>query len=308
MTKKSSNISIGIEFCPTSLRVTWLHAHTGKPKLLGSRELTGDFTKKKTFVDALHDIKGVMGFSAGDPVVTAIAGKQVHVAQIPFKKVPDHEMKNALRFELRQNLPFDAVGASIGYQWVDSDQIMVAVVGAHYFQHQVECYRTAGLNVQILDVLPLCLSNSMWIRKMPMEPGFAQVCLHFGDENCTLVVDGEGVPFYSRSILFRADKLFGSENGDSLQPVEIDGALSVFGEELRRSLSFYEKNNTCKGFGHLVLNGRYCQHPRILESLKKDVGLPIEQTRMLDLVQAADKLPDYEYDVALTLAMRGIGI
>jgi Tfp pilus assembly PilM family ATPase len=303
---KNIHTSIGIEFNPTSLRAAWVQGTPDHLEFKGSRELMGDFTKKKLFVEALKDLKGVMGFSSSEPVATAISGKQVHVVQMPFKKLPESEMKNALRFEIRQNLPFDAMGASLGYQWIGTDQLMVAVVAGNYFKHQVECYTEASMNVQILDVLPLCLSNGMWARKMEMEPGLAQVCLHFGEENCTLVVDGDGVPFYSRTILFRVNRLF-AQNGDVAQDVEVENALALFGEELRRSLNFYEKNNDTKGFSRMVLSGKFCNELRLQQALRKDVGLTMESQSVKTILHGTENLPDFEYDVALTLAMRGVG-
>lgn len=304
MAKKVVNC-IGIEYTPTTLRAVHLHLSQGNIELKSFREISGDLSKKGNYVEALKELKGVMGFSSGDPIGMSINGKQVHAVQLPFKKLPDSEMENALRFEIRQNLPFESGNAAINYQWIDENEVLAVVVGAALFQHQIESLREAGLNLQLMDVLPLAMANSFWARKMDLSPTVAHVCLHFGEENCILVVDGQSVPFYTRSILFRASKLFAKDQ-ESLPPAEISGSLDQLGSELRRSLNFYEKNHESKGFGKLVLSGQGCMEQVLRSTLQQNVGLPLEQTALKSVIKNSTELPDFEYDVALTLALRGM--
>lgn len=305
MTKTIPNC-IGIEYTPTVLRAVHLHMSQGQIEMRGFREVTGDLSKKGNYVEALKELKGILGFSYGDPIALSINGKQVHAVQIPFKKLPDSEMKNALRFEIRQNLPFESGTASIHYQWIDDNEVLAVIVGGALFNHQVDAYREAGLNLNLMDVLPLAMANSFWARKMDLNPDVAQVSLHFGEESCTLVVDGQSVPFYTRSILFRASKLFPKDQ-ESLPQTEVSGSLEQLGSELRRSLNFYEKNHDSKGFGKLVLSGLGCNEPLLRSTLKSNVGLPVEDIALKSVIHNTKDLPDFEYDVALTLAIRGMG-
>jgi Tfp pilus assembly PilM family ATPase len=270
------------------------------------REVSGDLSKKGNYVEALKELKGLMGISSGDPVAVSINGKQVHVVQLPFKKLPDSEMKNALRFEIRQNLPFESGNAVINYQWISDSEVLAVVVGGTLFHHQIESFQDANLNLQLMDVLPLTMANSFWARKMDLQPTVAHVCLHFGEESCILVVDGQSVPFYTRSILFRASKLVVKDQ-ESLAPAEISGSLEQLGSELRRSLNFYEKNHDSKGFGKLILSGQNCSDPSLRNTLQTNVALPFEELSMKKMVNNCKDLPDFEYDVALTLAIRGMG-
>jgi len=287
-------------------------------ELLGTRELLGDFTKKKNCVDALKESHGSLGISSSHTVVSSLAGKQVHVAQIPFKKIPAAEMRNALRFEIRQSLPFDSLGAYIDYQWIEEPQgnaegqLLAAVVGNKQFDYLVDCFKDSGVAMDILDVVPLALSNSLWARRLALDEGIAQVCLNISEEACTLVVDGNKVSFYARTIPFKFQHFLSERNSNgngngNTEDYEKINALKGLGDELRRSLSFYEKNHQFKGFGRLSLSGRFCDNDDLLILLQKEVGLPFAGILMKDLLAGNTKTSGHEYEVALTLAMRGAG-
>jgi Tfp pilus assembly PilM family ATPase len=298
--------SIGIEYTPTALRAVLVDGVPEQWTVKSFREIKGDFTKKLTYVEALKELKSTMGFSSSDLVAVSISGKQVYVAQIPFKAIPENEMKNALRFEIRQNLPFESGNASLNYQWVGENQVLAVVAGFNYYQHQVDCFHEAGLNLQIMDVLPLCLANSLWARKIDDTSKIAQICLHFGEDTCSLIMDGKDVPFYARSIQFRIGKLSASAD-QSVPASDIASSLEQLGAELRRSLNFYEKNHESKDFGKIALSGSNATDPRILKTLQDHVGLALEPITMKSLFQNTDALPEFEYDVALTLGLRGVG-
>lgn len=313
----SSQYGVGIEYNPGSIRAARVQGTAAKGggtyELMGTRELVGDFTKKKHCVDALKELSTSLGVSHSDTVVGALAGKQVHVAQIPFKKIPQSEMRNALRFEIRQSLPFDAMGAYIDYQWIEEPQgnaegqLVAAVVGNKYFDYLVECYKEANLSMDVLDVLPLVLSNSLWARRLTLDEGIAHVCINITEEACNLVVDGNKVALYSRTIPFKFQHFLSERNGNGTEDYEKQNALRGLSDELRRSLSYYEKSHESKGFGRLSLSGLYCENDDLLALLQKDVGLPFAGIQMKDLLSGSTKTSGQEFEVALTLAMRGAG-
>lgn len=318
----SNQYGVGIEYNSGSIRAVRVSSTPAKGgnryELLGTRELLGDFTKRKNCVDALKELSTSLGISHSDSVVGSLSGKQVHVAQLPFKKIPVNEMRNALRYEIRQSLPFDSLGAYIDYQWTVEPQgntegeLIAAVVGNKFFDFLVDCFKDSGIHLDILDVLPLALSNTLWLRHLTMDEGIAQVCLNVSEEACNLVVDGCGVGFYSRTIPFKFQHYLAERNGNGNgngngEDYEKQNALKGFSDELRRSLSYYEKNHGLKGFGRLSLSGRFCENDDLLTLLQKELGLPFAGIQMKDLLTGQAKTSGLEYEVALTLAMRGTG-
>ena len=312
----SNLYGVGIEYNPGSIRAVRVGSSPSKTgvryELLGSRELRGDFTKKKYCVEALKELHSSLGITSSDTVVSSLSGKQVHVVQIPFKKIPLSEMRSALRFEIRQSLPFDSMGAYIDYQWVEEPQgnlegsLVAAVVANKYFDHVVDCYKESNLKLDVLDVLPLVIANTLWTRNLVIDEGIAHVCLNFTEETCNLVIDGKKVGFYSRTIPFKTQIYLGDRNGNGNgEDYEKQNALKGLADEVRRSLSYYEKSHETKGFGRLSLSGSSCNHDDLIVTLQRELGLPFAGIHMNDLLAGTTKLPGNEYEVALTLAMRG---
>lgn len=316
----SKNICIGLDISANSIRAVKLQKAVVKkvPQYLikGSHEVLGDFSKKKSLVEALNTLKTEVHFTGHDHVSVSVSGKQVHVVQFPFRRLPEDEMKNALRFEIRQSLPFDAMGAALEYQWIAKPEddaeamgsVVTAVMGSRFYAHQLECFEEAGIKMQAMDVLPLCVSNSLWARKMELEPGIAQVALYFSEDACQLVVDGENVPFYTRNIMFKGEKLFGPEAEEEVEEYEVKNALDNLTQELRRSLSYYEKNHQIENFGKIVICGKYQKEVRLRDALENEIELPFEaRSVMMSLQGNGEKVPDFSYEVAATLAMEGLG-
>ena len=106
--------SIGIEFDTMSIRAAKLNlVKSGSKtsvKVMGLSELYGDFSNDDNISGGMKKIKDKSSVTASDRVVTCLAGKQVYVAQMPFKKLADDEMKNALRIEIKKSLPFEVAG------------------------------------------------------------------------------------------------------------------------------------------------------------------------------------------------------
>ena len=98
------NVSIGIELDSESLRaarVTSTDAGMQGDFYISSlEELQGDFTKDEEIISGLKTIKKKFSIIHTDNVITCVAGKQVYAAQTFFRKLPDNEMKNALKFEI----------------------------------------------------------------------------------------------------------------------------------------------------------------------------------------------------------------
>ena len=81
--------------------------------------------------------------------------------------------------------------------------------------------------------------------------------------------------------------------------------LKGLADEWRRSLSYYEKNHEFKGFGRLSLSGIYCDNEDLLALLQKEMGLPFAAVQMKDLLAGDTRHSGLQFEVALTLAMRG---
>ncbi|MBN1130859.1 MAG: pilus assembly protein PilM, partial [Chitinispirillaceae bacterium] len=192
--------SIGIEFDTMSIRAAKLNlVRSGSRtsvKVLGLSELYGDFTNDDNISGGMKKIREKITVSPSDRVVTCLAGKQVYVAQMPFKKLPEEEMKGALRIEIKKNLPFEVAGASIDYQLIpdtkkdDLNQFIVTAVPSIMLTRHVNLMERLGIKPYIVDVLPLAIANAFHLSQESCALGLAYVVVHVGPTVTNLIICG----------------------------------------------------------------------------------------------------------------------
>ena len=137
MAKKTSAI-IGIEYDHLGIRAARLGCKKVGPDtaflLEGLEEKRGEFVKEDELVKALRELRESF-YDSGCTVSTCVSGKQVFAAEVPFRSLPDAEMRTALKFELRKNVPFELGGSTLEYQVmgkVEKDDRVRALVAASW--------------------------------------------------------------------------------------------------------------------------------------------------------------------------------
>ena len=272
-------------------------------------ELNGAFVKDESIVEGLRKMHNIVSPSVNDRVVTCLAGKQVYAAQVQHRKLPESEMKNALRFEIRKNLPFESGGSTIEYQYlegaktVSEPQIMVTAVSNILLDRHLRLFQKAGFKPDIVDILPLAVANSFWATNFASKPADVNFVAHIGPEMTTVIIDGDGAPFYHRTIYFTASELFGANKDAAMSERERDRRIGGLAEELTRSMTYYESNFRTANLSEMFLMGPYCDTALIPE-LTKRTGL---KAKSMDLLKSLDPKRDTTpglFDLVLSLAMR----
>jgi len=308
-------VSIGIDLDMQSIRAVKIkHSNAGKndkPIICAIEEMTGTFVKDEDIIAGLKAMKQRLSVSFSDTIVTCIGGKQTYAAQIPFKKMPDDEMRTALKFEIRKNIPFDTAGATIEYQFLTQNikkneqaPLIVTAVSNIILQRYLRLFDKSGLRPDIIDVFPLTIANAFNIQSEKIkECEKNAIMIHIGSEFSTLVIDGINVPFFNRTIYFSAGELFGAARSDQLAQREIDRRVASFSEEIVRSLDFYESAYHAKASNVITVLGNYLV-PELLQKINTDTGLAVKP---LDLIKSIDDKRsgiDGKFDIALALGMR----
>jgi Tfp pilus assembly PilM family ATPase len=307
--------AIGIDYDTTSIRaakLTGARSQTGYScSNAAVAEVKGDFQKDEPLVADLCKIRERMAPGLGDAVVSYVSGKQVFVAQIPFRKLPESEMVNALRLEIRKNLPFEAAGAAIDYQVVEGEggkeaehQVIVTAVANTVLNRHLRLMEKAGLKPQVVDTLPLAVANAFWANRHETDIGLAHVVMHVGPTTTTLAIDGNMCPFFYRSIYFSAAEIFAKTEGDPLSERERQRRIEAFGDEIVRSLSYYEKNHEGTTFSGVYLLGDFLSVPSVQEVIRERTALPIERINLAAELGAEMEVEAGKFDLALALAMR----
>lgn len=281
--RKKSSTTIGLEYSPYYVRAARTTSYkTGMElelSLEDMEEITGDFSNDKNLVQALKNIRQKISISHHEDFVTCVFGKQVYAAQLPYRDLPEKEMKDALRFEIKKNLPFDINTTNIEYQVVGKDpkkrHIVVTAVAKALLNKHLVTLRSAGIKPQIVDVLPIAAANAYWISKKQTQKGVPGAVIHISPGICTFVADGSACPFFHRNIYFSAQELFKYEKGKTLNEVEKMRRLDTLAGEIVRSLSFYKQTYRVSGFAGLFLMGEYAQLPDLVRIVEEKTGMHV---------------------------------
>ncbi len=314
---KVKRVSIGIEYDNLGIRAAKVTAikkgkliHYNIDKLVEER---GTFEGKNDLVEGLKKIRSSFSIGQNDYVTTCVSGKQMHVTQMPFKLLPENEMESALRFEVRKSLPFEATGSTIDYQVMrkadrkDQDsQLLVTTVANILLNKHVDVLQKSGIKPMIVDVLPVTVANVFWRERTPKDDGSAYVMIHLGPGVCTVVIDGRAVPFYTRSIYFSSEEIFGEKTEDDkkIGENERERRLVAFGEELKRSLSFYEKAHSVSNFAACYVLGEYIYSDEVFNFIREKLQLETKHTELALIAEKKNRAKKGKFDVAIALGMR----
>lgn len=273
-------------------------------------EIHGSFKDEKELIDGLKKIKSKLSVGYNDNVITCLSGKQIYVGQIPFRVVPNSEMRSALKFEVRKHLTFEASSATLDYQVLeeagkkeDESTVLVVASANLLLDKHLRNLGKAGIKPTIVDVLPLAISNVLWRESIEKEYGTAFAMIHISPTVCTIVFDGSEISFYTRSIYFSADEIFGEENGEVAE-AEQERRLKSFGDEIKRSLSFYEKTYRVPKFSECYLLGEYVTSSKLIDFFKDEVGLDIKYSEFAEVYHENIGADKGKFDVAVALGMR----
>jgi Tfp pilus assembly PilM family ATPase len=274
-------------------------------------EERGDFESDAALIDGLKKVKNALSPGAKDGIATSLAGKQVYTSQIPFRVLDSHEMESALRLEIRKSLPFDIHTSALDFLRLsepegESELAQFLIVAAHnsLITRQLKVLQKASLEPTIVEALPLTLANALWAQVGTAKTDAPMVALHLGPQVCTVVIDGEKTPYFHRNVYFAADALFG-ESSASIHDRDREKRLELFGEEIARSLAYYEKNALVGGFGHMLLFGDYLTAPELGDTLRRHTGLQPTRAHLAKRFGYSGDTEPGRFDLALALALRG---
>ena len=312
-------VSIGIDIDTQSMRAARMrhgkpgYTNVGNPVIESLKEISGPFSTDEQTVKGLKKLQQQLSIGPNDAVAISISGKQVYAAQLMFRKLPDNEMKTALKFEIRKNLSFDTAGASIDYQFLaeparknDQAPVIVTAVSERQVQHQLQLFDKARIAPSVLEVFPLTVANAFLSDRSNLEKSdLGKIVLHIGSEYSTLVIEGTGIPFYTRTIYFAAETLFGHEPPPEMTPEEFVHRISTFTEDINRSLVYYESTFKTMTASVVTLLGGY-HEPELLEKISGDTGLSVRRLDLAKQFEAEEQVPAGTFDIAIALALRGM--
>lgn len=283
-----------------------------------THELRGRFTSDAALLEGLGTVRSRLRTGPADTVVSCVSGKQVYAAQVTMRRLPDDEMRNALKFEIRKSLPFEIAGATIDYQYLSETArrgeevgVIVTAVADALLNRHLRLLDRAGLKPSVVDTVPLAAANAFWTavlidpeRLLDGQPaGAANVIVHVGPDMTTIIVDGDEQTFYHRTVYFTAGELYGDDRSAAVPQRERERRLEAIAEELLRSLSFYETNYEQTLFTSVHVLGPYV-HEELLAVLAEKTGMLVRPVDLPGALGYATNAQTGTFDLAVGLAVR----
>jgi Type IV pilus assembly protein PilM len=306
----SSQNVVGLEFDNNSIRAIRVnHSGTNGYQVDALHEEQGNFGVDAELLEGLRKVKSQLSIGSKEHVVTTLAGKQVWGGEIAFRPLPESEMMSALKLEIRKTLHFESSGASLDYQVLaEPDEgrplstLLVTAAHNNLVQKQISLLERAGLRVSIIEVLPITLANAVWAQVGNAKNQAAHVGIHFGPQICTVSIDGETSPHFNRSIYFASEEVYGSQ--EVLTPKEKDKRIQILGDEISRTLAYYEKNFPIPGFGSVLILGNYSNEPGLPELVQKATGMRPTPNELLKRFGYTAPADPGKFGLSLALALR----
>ncbi len=281
-----------------------LGASAVKAVLLGARRAGGARAVIKQEIvplpvgqdDPTESVKSAMS-ALGAPVRTVAMGVSgpwviLRVVELPAMK-PD-EMKQALPFEAQRYLPFNVQdvaidGAALGPASEGKVWVLIVACKKELVERRVDCAKRAGLDLRVLDVDALALTNAYLTGANGKAASGVRVLVDLGAQVTNLVVFRDKIPYLVRDIPWGAEKLVRSmadvtgQEAAALEPLlrepslppDVAAALKSGSEalvtELQLSFDYFE-NRFGQAPEEVLVTGGLADSQPFMEALRSHVA------------------------------------
>jgi MSHA biogenesis protein MshI len=220
------------------------------------------------------------------PAVSVLPSSSYNLLLVEAPDVPGDELRAAVRWRIKDLIDFHIDDAVIDVFRMPAhvrggpNQMLYAVVArAEVVRQQVATLEEAGLKLEVIDVLELCLRN---VASLLEEGGRGVALLHLGDAHGVLLLMRQGVMYLTRRIETGADAL---RAADGLRSSLISGLALV----ARRSLDYLESHYEQTAIPVLYTSGL---DPADQDRLQQELGISVRNTDITSALQCELRLDE----------------
>ncbi len=277
----------------------------------------------------------------GKEVALSVAGRRVMIKRIATDEMSDDELKAAIMYEAKSNLPFDVSELSFDYAKLSQDSeagrmdvLLVAAKHERVFD-AVEPVRWAGARPLLLEAEPFALQAAM-TEAGYLDENQVVAALHVGfqstdiivfergefDSNRSLNIGGKtyveglirslGVTF-ERAAAILAKGSRSDEERDALAQVARNVAEKLV-EQTERAMPSHFGGMADRPIDKIVLCGGGALLPELQAAIRARFGVEVEICNPFRNLEMADSAPGNsqlatapEYTAAVGLALRALG-
>ncbi len=252
-------------------------------------------------------------------VRVSLKGQGVIARFIQFPQMKPQDLRSALSFEVEKYIPFKSDEVIIDYHIVDDGlgggtakqmSLLLVAVKRDEVMSLVQAFQTAGLEVEFIDIDSVAIINALEYFH-PEDFNSSTAILDIGAEVSNLSVVQQGKPRFIRDISYGgADivkrlkrKLGFTEQQARAQLQETDKmpaadvtvilqeVLGNLTSDLKVSLDYYlDQIPHAEPVKKIFLGGGEAYHPVVLETLKRDLKLPVQPMCILEKVELSPEI------------------
>ncbi|HTM88026.1 MAG TPA: type IV pilus assembly protein PilM [Terriglobales bacterium] len=237
-------------------------------------------------------------------VATSVSGHSVIVKKIPLPMMSDQELAETIQKEAAQAIPFDIADVSIDYQILSEDpssptmDVLLVAVKKDKILNYTNVLSMAGKSPAIVDIDAFALQNCYEYNYEP-APNSTVALLNLGASVMNINIVKGAVPLFTRDV-----SVGGHQYTDSLQKeldlsfddaealklgqkvgtVSEDAKLPILQQvteiivlEIQKTFDFFRATAAGEHIEKIFLAGGSCKVPGLIESLRQEFSLPVEE-------------------------------
>lgn len=219
------------------------------------------------------------GFFISNEVRISVSGPKVISRYIPFPKMTEAELKEALKFEAERYIPFKSDEVILDYIYdpndIKNDKLYVMLVAAKrdLIAEKMKLVTDAGLKVSLIDIDSFCIANT-YLFSNPKP-----------DKNVAFLNIGESI---SNILLLSGPRACFTRD---VEVVARTGSLDALSSELRISFDYFESQFE-HAIDRLYLTGVVSDFDQVANYFKEGFGIGVarwDPTEHLTIGQLLDK-------------------
>lgn len=339
MRLKKRKASIGLDIGSRIVKVVVL-SNSGKnqkPKLLNyavnTLPVNGDIPTDSAISSFIKKVFAESGIQEKE-VNAAVSGNSAVVRYVNLRKMSANDMRDAVRFEAPQHIPFDIKDVEIDFSILDEKipsepsmmRVLLVAAKKDECKRLIKILQGAGLTPSAIDVDSIALVNSYIFGN---GTGDAPVALvNIGAKKTSVDIVQNGKPAFTRNIEIGGDGItIAIARGMNIDASEAE-RLKICGEEiarehmkivldsiirqLRTSFDYYE-GISGREVSNVYLSGGAAMLSGLKDLLSKSLNLPVKEWNPLNQLDTSAfdsdeklKVLRNTLDIAVGLALRGV--
>lgn len=307
--------SIGVDLGSSSIKIAEISRK--KISLAALMEIPpAERVEEAALISRLKGFFQEIGISDRESVIY-IPGSYSFIRTIYFPAMPDSELKEAIRWEIKRQLPYseeDAIFDYISQEVPEGIAATFAAVEIKNVRKYVSVFKEAGLKVIAVDVSPLAL-----IRALDPKDTNNILLIDIGAKHLEVDIIRLGVLRLTRTVEMGGELIINYLIGEgvSLEDAnkilmnassdEMKEPLNQILREITRSINYYKANFKEKVFTSVILTGGLSLNSHINDYFSKSLDMPVSVPNPFEGFTLADesiRMLGPRFSVAMGLARR----